>query len=179
MTGPSPTPRRRRWALVLAFAIGAAWIWLVSWFADAVLGDDDRSWAEIAARSAMGGVVGLVMATVVPPRRFRAIQRAVASAIHRGRLPDEVDPELWRAALLHQRSSLWVWRWLFPAIFAGFAVVCAGAAFFVAGGALAAVLGIGLVLNGAAVGCRVFARRRHGTLDGLLAELDERGVHAG
>ncbi len=127
----------------------------------------------------MGGFTTLAIAAVVPPKHLRTIQRAVAGSIYRGRLPHGIDPELWRAALLHHRGALWVWRWLFPALFGGAALFCAGATFFVTGGPLAALAGIAPALGGAALGCRIYARRRKATLDDLLAELRRRDAPAG
>ncbi|WP_143278405.1 hypothetical protein [Blastococcus haudaquaticus] len=178
MTRPSRLPERRRLAVV--FAIGAAWVWLVGWVAHALLGDDDWSWAETAARSATGGLTALAIAAVIPPRRLRAVQRPLAGAIHRGTLPRHlVGPDVWRDALDHHRSALWVWRWLFPVILGSGALVCAGAAFFVTGGGLAAALGLGFGLTAGAAACRFFAERRRAVLDDLAAQLDQRDVHAG
>jgi hypothetical protein len=71
-----------------------------------------------------------------------------------------------------------VWRWLFPLLFGGCALVCAGAAFFVTGGGLAAVLGIGLGFTVATAGSRFYAERRDAILGDLLAELRRRDVRA-
>jgi hypothetical protein len=173
----TPSRMRKRRRLTLVFVIGAAWVGLASWLAYAVT-RDDWSWAEAAVRSAMGGLTALAIAAVVPPKRLQAIQRPLATAIHRGRLPQDVDLERWQAALDHHRGALWVWQWLFPMLFGGGALVCAGAAFVVSGGGLAAVLGIGLGLLGAAAACRVFAERRRAVLDDLAAQLDERALRA-
>lgn len=177
MADSARTRRRRRLALV--FGIGTAWIALVSWSAHSVSGDDDWSWVETAVRSATGGLAALTIAAVIPPRRLRAVQRPLASAIQRGELPRDVDLVLWRAALDHHRSALWVWRWLFPVLLGGSALVCGIAAFFLSDGSLAAVLGLGLCFTAAAVGCRIFAEQRRVALDRVQADLGERGERGG
>ena len=170
---------RRRRRLAFVFVIGTAWIALVSWFAHLVFGDGDWSWGETALRSATGGLAALTLAAVIPPRRLSAVQRPLSSALSRGTLPRDVDLGLWRAALDHHRDALWVWRWLFPVVFSGAALVCGIAAFFLSDGSLAAVLGLGLCSAGAAVGCRIFAERRRVALDRLLADLGERCARGG
>ncbi|WP_116452117.1 hypothetical protein [Blastococcus litoris] len=166
------TSRRR--ALGIVFALAAGWLALVAWLAATLVGDGEVDWLEIAARAALGGVLALMVAAVIPPKRLQAVQRPLSGAIYRGRLPRDVDPELWRAALEHHRGALWVWRWLLPLLLGVSAVVCAVATFFLSGGPLGAVLGIGLFLAGVAAGSRIYAERRGATLDDLLVQLDER-----
>jgi hypothetical protein len=170
---------RRTSRLALVFALGAGSIVAVAAVARAVFGDDAWSWAETAVRAVGGGFTALLIAYAVPPKRLRGVGRAVTSAIYRGRLPQALDVELWRAALDHQRSFARVWATVFPGVFALAAAACVLGG--VLGGPEARGLAWGLapVLLFAAVVLRVVGRRRLEAVTDLLSELDERDVRAG
>ena len=165
---------------VLLVVLGVAWAALVQGVGHLVVGDDDWDWAEWGVRAAMFGFLVLVIGTVVPPRRYRAVWPAVARALSVGRLPEGVDTRLWREALRHQRQTLWVWRGVVPAVLGGTAVACAALALLAGSGNAGAMLFF--VAAGFGVGALVssrWARERRQSIDGLLGELDERDVRAG
>ena len=82
-------------------------------------------------------------------------------------------------ALLYQRQATWIWRWAFPVLLIGFALATALAA-VLAGVELAALLWLlAAVFAGAAIGCRRWGDWRRETVDELLRQLGERGVHPG
>jgi drug/metabolite transporter (DMT)-like permease len=168
-------PERRR-RLAIAFLLGAAWGGLVGGILHAL--GDDGGWARFAFRVVYIGVLAMIVASMQPPRHLRQIQPALRRAVRTQRLPADLDVGPWRAALRHQRGLLWVLRGLVP--------VCLGAG--AAAGVAAALvsrtvspLALELVSAGLAAGAIasfVWGGRRRAAIDGLLAELDERGVRA-
>jgi hypothetical protein len=168
---------RRSWSAgVFVFLAGALCLGVAYALVHLVVGDDEWDWGEFAFRAVGGGLTVLLFAAITPPRRYRKIQRAVTVAIFRGRLPRGLDRDLWRGALLHQRTTVWVWRRLVPLLLGGSAVL------FVVSAVVSPVVvapPLWLVpagLAAAAVGSFVAGGRQRSAIEGLLARLDEPGV---
>jgi hypothetical protein len=177
VTDPAPRSSWRRGALV--FLLGAICFGAASGVGHAVFRDDAWDWAEFAFRALGGGLTVLLFERIIPPARYRKIQRAGTVALWRGRLPRGIDRDLWREALQHQRGIVWLWRRFLPALLAGTAGMCAVAALLGGTEATGMLWVIGAALAAGATGSFVAGERRRSTIDDLLAQLDEPGVHAG
>jgi hypothetical protein len=168
--------RRRR--LALAFLMGAAWGLLVSGVLEA-LGDGDEGWLPFVLRAVYIGVLAMIVASMQPPRHLVPIQKPLRRAMRLHQLPEDVDATLWHEALVHQRGLLWVLRGLAPVLLGAGAAAAVVAALV---SRTVSPLALGLVAAGlaaTAVASFWWAGRRRAAIDGLVADLDGRGVHAG